>query len=162
MKHSLKKLPPPDNYGNVLGRMAQLRMLAAQMACDVPVSDDPKKGKERTARPKDYDKRLEAVLKKLEPEFKKLERRLKKCPKPKALEARKPKPKPKSQQAAKTSRPDTSMKPVNGTKPKGLLASVLDGDDNSGPLSREAALTEGVKQESDNADLLNFMQSTLD
>jgi hypothetical protein len=144
--------------------MAQLRVTAHHMACDVPVSDDgpAKKGKERFALPKDYDKRLKAALKKLEPEFKKLERRLKKCPKPKALEARKPTVKAKPKQRAKSSRPDTTMKPVNGTKPKGVLASVLDGDDNSGPLSREAALTEGVKQESDNADLLNFMQSTLD
>jgi len=159
---SPSKKPPPDSVGNVLGRMAQLRVTAHHMACDVPVSDDApaKKGKERFALPKDYDKRLKAALKKLEPEFKKLERRLKKCPKPTVTATKaKPKPKPKKQRA--TTRPDTTMKPVNGAKrPTGVLASVLDGDDSAGPLSREGALTEGVKQDSN--DLLNFMQSKLD
>lgn len=159
MKSSSKK-PPPDSVGNIMGRMAQLRVVAHHMACEVPVSgDDPKKGKERNALPKDYDKKLKAALKKLEPEFKKLERRLKKCPKPKAT-ATKAKPKVKKQRAS--SRPDTSMKPVNGTKrPTGVLASVLDGDDSAGPLSREGALTEGVKASNDD-DLLDFMQSSLD
>ena len=157
MKSPSKK-PPPDCVGNILGRMARLRFTAHYMACEGIVSDDPKK--ERNTLPKDYDKRLKSALKKLEPEFKSLERRLKKCPKPK-LTSSKPKTKPKKPRAS-SSPSKATTKPVSASKrPKGVLASVLDGDDSAGPLSREGALTEGVKVASTD-DLLDFMQSKLD
>jgi hypothetical protein len=156
MKSPFKK-PPPDCVGNILGRMARLRFTAHYMACEGTVSDDPKE--ERNTLPKDYDKRLKSALKKLEPEFKSLERRLKKCPKPK-LTSSKPKTKPKKPRAS-SSPSKATMKPVSASKrPKGVLASVLDGDDSAGPLSREGALTEGVKVAS-TTDLLDFMQSKL-
>jgi hypothetical protein len=157
MKSPFKK-PPPDSIGNINGRMAQLRSEAHNAAWDSPASDDPKKGNERYTLPKDYDKRLAAALKKLEPEFKKLEQRLKKCPKPSQTPA---KPKPKRAQA-KSSAPKATTKPVVATeRPKGVLASVLDGDDSGAPMSREGALTEGVKAAPSN-NLLDFMQSKLD
>jgi len=157
MKHPLKKAPP-DSIGNINGRMAQLRSEAHNAACDSPASDDPKKGNERYTLPKDYDKRLASALKKLEPEFKKLEKRLKGCPKPSQTPA---KPKPKRTRA-KASTPKATTKPVEATKhPKGVLASVLDGDDSGAPMSREGALTEGVKQ-APKDNLLDFMQSKLD
>jgi hypothetical protein len=140
--------------------MSQLRTTAHHMACDVPGDDEPKKGKSRYTLPKDYDKRLKAALKKLEPEFKKLERRLKKCPKPKKALLTK-KPKTKKKRAAPVA-PAAPTKPVNGSKQKkGLAASILDGDDSTGPMSREGALTEGVAQDA-SASILDFLQGSLD
>jgi hypothetical protein len=140
--------------------MAQLRVRAHEMACDVSISDDLKKGKERHALPKDYDKRLATALKNLDPQFKKLERRLKKCPKPKAAVVVK---KAKKAKRAAPVAPVPTTKPISGPKrKKGLATTILDGDDSTGPMSREGALTEGVAKEAKTTSLLDFLQGSLD
>lgn len=151
---------PPDNHGNIRGRMAKLRAIAHYMACVVSDSEPPKKGGDRYVLPKDYDKRLASALKKLEPEFKSLERRLKKCPKSKAAVAGK---KTKKAKRVAPVAPTKPTKPVSSSKRKtGVAATILDGDDSAGPMSREGALTEGVAQEAGSGSLLDFLQGSLD
>lgn len=172
MNHSPKR-PPPDSAGNIRGRMAELRTIAHSIVMGgivlVHVDEKGKGPAFKRETPKDYDKRLADALKELAPEFKKLERRLKKCPKvavvtreeqdAKRSKARatkipkKPVKKPDTRERAKTK--------MNGSK--NVAASVLDGGETHDPLSRENALTEGVAQDhKPEADILDFMQSTLD
>lgn len=169
MNH-VTKLPPPDSVGNIRGRIAQLRAQAHNDAWGSLPVDEADKGGTRTARPEDYDKRLEAAFKKFAPQFKKLERRLKKCPKEKvvtqadrdaAKKAAKP-PTPKKPKKPKKPADTRERAKVNGRKTS-AAAAVLDGGTSQEPLSREGALTEGVAQDQKpDSDILDFMQGTLD
>jgi hypothetical protein len=170
------KRPPPDSVGNIRGRMTKLRETAHVMAMDgihIVHVDEKGKGKDPGKRdaPTDYDKRMADALKELAPEFKKLEKRLKKCPKEATVSRENRDARKAADRVAKavkkpTKPADTRERAeaqMNGRK-KNVASSVLDGGDDHTPLSREGALTEGVAQDhkSEAADILDFMQSTLD
>ena len=92
MRKPVQKLkPPPDNEGNIRGRMAQLRRRAHSKACGGVrlIVDGKNKPDQKRGLPEDYDKKLEMALKDLNPEMQKLEQRLKKCSKSKQASPKK-------------------------------------------------------------------------
>ena len=172
------KRPPPDSVGNIRGRLTKLRETAHVMAMDgihIVHVDEKGKGKDPGKRetPTDYDKRMADALKELAPEFKKLEKRLKKCPKEATVSREDRDARKAADRAAKAVKKPTKpadtrerakAKTLTDGHKRNVASSVLDGGDDHTPLSREGALTEGVAQDhkSEAADILDFMQSTLD